>query len=62
MRKNIQSLGAVAGQQEQVQRYAAQLAKLEGQIEDQRMQADQLATKRERLDAELADLVEKLSF
>ena len=62
LRLNIQTLNGVAGQQDQVQRYASDLSKKENEIQDLHARLDEARTKQAALEAELAALVENLSF
>ena len=62
LRQNIQSLNYVASQKEQVERWAADLAKKEVAIIDQQTRLDDARKKKAALESELAQLVEKLSF
>ena len=62
IRQNIYSLNNVAGQQQQVQKYAAQLADTETKIAALRDQASELRRKKAALDAELKVLIERLDF
>lgn len=62
LRSNIQSLNYVASQKEQVERWAADLAKKEVAIIDQQTRLDEARKKKAALESELAQLVEKLSF
>jgi len=62
LRSNIESLNRVSGQQEQVQRYARQLATLEAQITTARDTLSDLNKKKAALDAELNGLIEKANF
>jgi hypothetical protein len=62
LRRNIQSLNAVAGQQEQVQQYARQLAASEARLAGLRDRDSQLRTQKTKLQSELADLIEKADF
>jgi hypothetical protein len=62
LRQNISSLNSVAGQQEQVQRYAAQLAQQETELAGMR---DRQAEARDRgaaLETQLAMLIETMEF
>jgi len=62
LRMNIQTLHAVAGQQDQVAGYAQQLAKKENEIQDGRARLEEARQKQATLEDELAALVENLSF
>jgi chromosome segregation ATPase len=62
VRKNVESLNRVSGQQEVVQKYAAQLAQLETKIATLNDQQSDTANKNAALSAELNDLIEKLTF
>lgn len=62
LRKNIQSLGAVTGQQEIVQRYAKQLSDQETKIAGLRDSQAKLRSSIAQLEADLSQLVEKLTF
>ncbi len=62
IRSNMESLNRVTGQQDQVQRYARQLATVEGQIATGRDTLSELSKKKAALDAELNNLIEKASF
>ena len=62
LRKNLGSLSGVAGQQDQVQRYAGDLAKRETEIRDLQTSLEAARGKQAALDIELAALVEKLNF
>jgi hypothetical protein len=62
LRQNINSLNRVTGQQEQVQRYAAELAKQDAQIAALRDKASEARRRKARLDSEVAALVEKLEI
>ena len=61
-RQNIQSLNQVSGQQEQVQKYARQLADLEGQLATLRDRSAGLTKQKATLEANLNDLIGKLQF
>ena len=61
-RKNIQSLNAVAGQQDQVQQYARQLAAAETRLATLRDQEGDLLKKGAQLQSELNGLIEKADF
>ncbi len=62
LRQNIQSLNAVAGQQDLVQQYARQLAANEKQMSSLRAAQNDLKRKKTALESELAALMEKLDF
>jgi chaperonin cofactor prefoldin len=62
VRKNLESLNRVSGQQEVVQKYAAQLAQLETKIANLNDQQSDTSNKNAALSAELNDLLEELSF
>jgi hypothetical protein len=62
VRRNIESLNRVSGQQQQVQQYAAQLAAQESQIAQARDRQAELEKKRATLEAAVASLVQALSF
>jgi hypothetical protein len=62
MRQNIQSLNAVAGQQEQVQQYARQLAAMESKLATLRDNESALRKKKAQLQADLNTLIEKADF
>jgi hypothetical protein len=62
VRKNLESLNHVSGQQEVVQKYAAQLAQMETRIATLNDQQSDTANKNAALSAELNDLIEKLTF
>jgi hypothetical protein len=62
LRSSIQTLNPVPGQQEQVQRYATDLAKKETEIQDVHTRLDDARKRQAGLEAELAALVENLSF
>jgi hypothetical protein len=62
MRQNIQSLNAVAGQQDQVQQYARQLAVMESKMATLRDTESALRKKSATLQAELNALFEKADF
>ena len=52
----------MAGQQEQVQRYAAQLPQIDARLEDLRTQSGAAQQRLEQLRVELAKMVEAVSF
>jgi hypothetical protein len=62
LRENIASLNAVAGQQDQVQRYARQLADGETKLDALRNQQRQARARNQSLEAEIAALIDKLEF
>ena len=62
VRKNIQSLNQVSGQQEQVQKYARQLATQENQLAAKRDHASDLKKEKLTLESNLNALIEKLDF
>jgi hypothetical protein len=62
LRSSIGTLNQVPGQQEQVQRYAADLAKKENEIQAAHARIDEARKRQATLEEELATLVEKLSF
>jgi hypothetical protein len=62
MRQNIQSLNAVAGQQDQVQQYARQLAGMESRLATLRDNESDLRKKGATLQADLNTLFEKADF
>lgn len=62
VRENIGALNRVAGQQEQVQRFAAELVKLDTEIADLTVRINELTRTTQRMDAELKSLIEKLEF
>ena len=62
LRQNINSLNHVTGQQDQVQKYAKQLADQEGQLATLRDRQSELDRKRSALQSELNSLVEKMDF
>ena len=62
IRSNIQSLGSVSGQQDQVQQYARQLAAAETKLAGLRDTQSALQRKKTALDADLNSLIEKLEF
>ncbi len=62
LRKNLQSLGAIAGQQDVVQRYAKQLSDQETQIAALRDTQAKLRVTLDQREAELSQMVEKLTF
>lgn len=62
LRASIQALNGVPGQQDQVQRYATDLSKKENEIQDLHTRIEDARSKQAALEAELATLVENLSF
>lgn len=62
LRQNIDSLNRVAGQQEQVQQYARQLAARETQLAGLRDRLAELRKKRAALESDLNSLIEKMEF
>lgn len=62
LRSNIESLNRVAGQQDQVQQYARQLATSEAKLAALRDSESQLRRKKASLQAELNALIEKADF
>lgn len=62
LRQNIQSLNAVAGQQDQVQQYARKLAALEARLATLRDNESDLRKKKAQLQADLNSLFEKADF
>jgi len=62
LRRNIESLRSVAGQQDLVQQYARQLAASEAKLAGLRDQQSQLRKQKASLDAELNALLEKTEF
>ena len=62
IRRNISSLNSVAGQQEQVQKYARALAAQETQLAALRDQQAELRRKKSALESELNSMIEKLEF
>ncbi len=62
LRQNIQSLNAVAGQQDQVQQYARQLAATESRLASLRDNEIDLRKKKTQLQADLNSLIEKADF
>jgi len=61
-RQNIQSLNNVSGQQDQVQKYARQLATAETQLATLRDRAAQLKKQRSALESNINSLIEKMEF
>ncbi|HLJ13882.1 MAG TPA: DUF4139 domain-containing protein [Bryobacteraceae bacterium] len=62
IRQNIASLNNVSGQQDQVQRYARQLAVEETKLAGVRDQMSELAKKKSALESELNSRIEKMDF
>ncbi|HLN00685.1 MAG TPA: DUF4139 domain-containing protein [Bryobacteraceae bacterium] len=62
IRQNIDSLNRVPGQQEQVQKYAKQLADQEGQLATLRDRQSELDRKKAALQSEMNSLIEKMEF
>jgi DNA repair exonuclease SbcCD ATPase subunit len=62
IRQNIQSLNQVSGQQDQVQRYARQLATQETQLATMRDQQSELKKQKSAAESNLNNLIEKLDF
>ena len=62
VRRNIQSLNNVNGQQEQVQKYARQLATQENQLASLRDHASELKKQKSTLESNLNGQIEKLDF
>ncbi len=62
VRQNIQSLNQVSGQQEQVQKYARQLADQESQLATRRDRSSDLRKQKIAQDSTLSDLIAKLEF
>lgn len=62
LRSSIGTLNQVPGQQDQVQRYATDLAKKENEIQAAHARIDDARKRQATLEEELATLVEKLSF
>jgi len=62
IRRNIQSLNQVSGQQEQVQKYARQLSTQENQLAALRDRASELKKQKATLESNLGALVEKMDF
>ena len=62
IRQNINSLRQVSGQQDQVQKYAKQLADQEGQLATLRDHQSELERKHAALQSELNSLIEKMDF
>jgi hypothetical protein len=62
VRRNIQSLNSVSGQQEQVQKYARQLATQENQLATMRDHSSELKKQKSTLESSLNTQIEKLDF
>jgi len=62
VRQNLSALNRVAGQQDQVNRYAKQLADAEGQLASLRDRASDLQKRKAALEAELNALIERAEF
>jgi predicted nucleic acid-binding Zn-ribbon protein len=62
VRENLSSLNRVAGQQEQVQRYARELAEQESRLASLRDRMAELRKRKAALETELNDLLEKAEF
>ena len=62
VRQNLESLNHVSGQQDQVQKYARQLADHESQLATQRDRASDLRKQKATQEANLWDLISKLDF
>jgi hypothetical protein len=62
VRRNIQSLNNVNGQQEQVQKYARQLATQENQLATMRDHSSELKKQKSTLESSLSTQIEKLDF
>jgi hypothetical protein len=62
VRKNLESLNRVSGQQEAVQKYAAQLTQMETRIATLNDQQSETANKGAALKAELDGVIEKMTF
>ena len=62
IRQNINSLRQVSGQQDQVQKYAKQLADQEGQLATLRDHQSELERKKTALQSDLNSLIEKMDF
>jgi predicted nucleic acid-binding Zn-ribbon protein len=62
IRRNIQSLNSVSGQQQQVQNYARQLDAHEQQLAALRDSQAEAQKKKAALETELSKLVEALTF
>jgi hypothetical protein len=62
VRRNIQSLNQVSGQQEQVQKYARQLSTQENQLATLRDHASELKKQKATLESSLNGLIENIEF
>jgi hypothetical protein len=62
IRENLGSLNRVAGQQEQVQKYARQLSEQEAALAGLRDKAEELRRQKSTLESELSTLIEKMEF
>ena len=62
IRRNLASLNNVSGQQEQVQKYARELAAQEGRLASLRDRQSQLRKTKSALESELNSLIEKMEF
>ncbi len=62
LRQNIDSLNRVAGQEEQVRKYSGQLAAGDVELTKLRDQTHQLTPRRDELQAELRQAIDKLDF
>jgi chromosome segregation ATPase len=62
LRQNIESLNRVSGQQEQVQKYARDLAAQESRLATLRDQLSETRKRKAALDSELNSLIEKVEF
>jgi hypothetical protein len=62
IRQNLESLNRVSGQQDQVQKYARQLADQESQLAAQRDRASDLRKQKTAQESSLSDLISKLDF
>ncbi|MGA2602473.1 MAG: hypothetical protein ABSH09_36375, partial [Bryobacteraceae bacterium] len=62
VRQNIESLNRVSGQQDQVQKYAHQLASQETQLAALRDRAGELKKQKAALESNLNSMIEKLDF
>ena len=62
IRRNIESLNSVSGQQQQVQNYARQLDSHEQQLAGLRDRQAELQKKKSALEADLSKMIDGLSF
>jgi chaperonin cofactor prefoldin len=62
VRKNLASLNGVSGQSELVQKYAADLARVENEIASQRVKQRDLSARQEELQKGLDELIAKMTF